>query len=434
MITVEQVNFTTYNQTDHLFNLDSFSSFLVRTVRLFNTTTAYKLEYYERMLNYCRAIGLYILSNTPSFNKKGFSILNTHDNYNEDRISQSLKEFLFHFEIILFPESKLTVNKNYSSLLQENRIDNLIKNKDNISDTSLTKEENSIVHDFLFVFDLIQKYNNPNHEFRHIAKRKHKTWETLIKNQKLDYEIRLCETLYNLIDIKFDQKIKSPFSEDYYTESGQNAFKNFTQFLFLDYLKNISSSKKNIRVFDLGCGYGNYVDIVHSNFPNALITGVEKNPSVYAETNKKFENAKNIEIINDDFFQYTSKEKYDIILMNYVLFYFNRADKIRIIEKAKSMLSENGSIVLCQYYSGIEDLKRNIAKMQNDYSATKKIEMYYSDKILYANTLWNDSVDTFSEAVKWNEFKDIVAAANLKITSMTNADPYYYSLFVELKK
>lgn len=60
--------------------------------------------------------------------------------------------------------------------------------------------------------------------------------------------------------------------------------------------------------------------------------------------------------------------------------------------------------------------------------------MHYSDKVLYANTLWNDAVDTVSEAVKWNEFKKITSEANLFLASMTNADPFYYSFFIALKQ
>ena len=50
--------------------------------------------------------------------------------------------------------------------------------------------------------------------------------------------------------------------------------------------------------------------------------------------------------------------------MNYVLFYFNSEEKKRVLEKAKSLLDENGSIVLCQYFSGIENLKKELAIKQ----------------------------------------------------------------------
>ena len=77
-------------------------------------------------------------------------------------------------------------------------------------------------------------------------------------------------------------------------------------------------------------------------------------------------------------------------------------------------------------------MKKDLALKQSELSPFKEIEMFYSNKILYANTLWNDSADTFSESVKWDEFVDIVAENNLKIKRITNADSFYYSLFIEL--
>lgn len=435
MINNKQIDFPSYTQNTQAVNLSFTQRFIVNLTRSFKTNaTAYKLDYFERMLNYLRAIGLYVLSNNRHIELRNPALPEAQELTFEDRITKSLSEFLIHFGIISFSGKKVVINKNYSSLLEEDRINKLIQNKGDLSGAQLNKKEKQIVNDFRFVLDLVMKYNTPDYMFQHISGKETRTWETLIKERKLDYEVRLCETLYHLVDLKIPQKIESPFDEAYYTESGQNAFKNFTQFRFLDCLKDITQENDKIQVFDLGCGYGNYVEVVQQNFPDAFITGIEKNPKVFADTSKKFANTKNVEIINDDFFQYEPERKYDVVLMNYVLFYFNYTDKKKIIDKAKSILDEGGSIVLCQYYSGIEAMKSKLAKLQQENSTAKKIEMYYSDKILYANTLWNDSVDTFAEAVKWDEFKTIVSEAGLHIASITNADPFYYSLFVELKE
>ena len=435
MINNKQIDFPLYTQNTQAVNLSLAQRFIVNLTRSFKTnTTAYKLDYFERMLNYLRAIGLYVLSNNRHIELKNPALPEAQELTFEDRITKSLSEFLIHFGIISFSGKKVVINRNYASFLEENRINKLVQNEGDLSGAQLNKKEKQVVNDFRFVHDLVLKYNTPAYMFQHISGKEIRTWETLIKERKLDYEVRLCETLYHLIDLKIPQKIKNPFDEAYYTESGQNAFKNFTQFRFLDCLKDITQENDKIQIFDLGCGYGNYVEVVQQNFPDAFITGIEKNPKVFAETSIKFANVANVEIINDDFFQYEPQRKYDVVLMNYVLFYFNFADKKRIIDKAKSMLANGGSIVLCQYYSGIEAMKSKLAKLQDENSSAKKIEMYYSDKILYANTLWNDSVDTFAEAVKWDEFKTIVSDTGLHITSITNADPFYYSLFVELRK
>ena len=435
MINNKQIDFPSYTQNTQAVKLNFTQQIIVNLARSLKTnTTAYKLDYFERMLNYLRAIGLYVLSNNRHIELRNPALPEVQELTFEDRITRSLSEFLIHFGIISFSGKKVVINKNYASLLEENRINKLVQNKGDLSGAQLNKKEKQVVNDFRFVHDLVMKYNTPDYMFQHISGKETRTWETLIKERKLDYEVRLCETLYHLVDLKIPQKIESPFDEAYYTESGQNAFKNFTKFRFLDCLKDITQENDKIQIFDLGCGYGNYLEVVQQNFPNAFITGIEKNPKVFADTSKKFANIKNVEIINNDFFQYEPERKYDVVLMNYVLFYFNFTDKKKIIDKAKSILAEGGSIVLCQYYSGIEAMKCKLAKLQQENSTAKKIEMYYSDKILYANTLWNDSVDTFAEAVKWDEFKTIVSEAGLQISSITNADPFYYSLFVELKE
>ena len=434
MISNKQIEFASFQQSTHPVSLNLTQRLLVNTTHLFKpNTTACKLDYFEKMLNYLRAIGLYALSNNRGIELKNPGIQKTTDVDYIDRISTSLTEFLIHFGILSFSGNEMKITKDYNSLLEHDRISKLIRNEGDLPNKSLSRKEKRLVSDFRCVRDLVQKYNHPGYNFQSITGKESEIWESLITKRKLDYEVRLSETLYHLVDLKIPQKIESPFDEAYYTESGQNAFQNFTQFRFLDYLRNITKGNNTINVFDLGCGYGNYVEVVQQNFPKAFITGIEKNHKVFAKTSNKFANAKNVEIINDDFFQYKPGKKYDVVLMNYVLFYFNFTDKKKIIDKAKSMLAEGGSIVLCQYYSGIESLKTELAKSQNDDSATKKIKMYYSDKILYANTLWNDAVDTFAEAVKWDEFKTIVSEADLYMESMTNADPFYYSLFVELK-
>ena len=434
MITKQEISFSNFAQAKKLARLNLLSRFIVNATRFLKLNqVAYKLDYFERMLNFMRLIGLYILSNNKSFEFKSKSLTKSNAENNKGRIGQSLLEFLFHFEIIEYKQNQFVIKENYKRLLEQDIPKITIKSNDDLKNTSFYRKKKNLVNDFLFVKDIIRKYRDPQYALQHINKKRH-VWESLIAEKKLDYEIRLSETLLNLTKLNIPHKIVSPFDEDYYTESGRNAFRNFTQFRFLEYFNKITTNKENIRVFDLGCGYGNYLEILNDNFSDISITGIEKNPKVYSSTLKKFENSKNVTVINDDFFKYTPDEKYDVILMNYVLFYFNSEEKKKVLEKAKNTIHNTGSIVLCQYFSGIEHLKKELAQKQKDYSAPKKIEMYYSDKILYANTLWNDAVDTFSEAVKWEEFKTIISELNLQINSMTNADKFYYSLFIELKK
>ena len=433
MITKNEIDFPAYQQTGKLVELEMYSRLLVYIVRLLNAgTNAYKLEFYEKMLNFIRVIGLKALSaNLHIKLNRNLSQGHVASNY-EERVSCSFVNFLFQLEIITPGEEGLTINADYQHLMDDEVIKNLSNHLENPQLLVFSKKEKKALNDFLIINDLMQKYSNPEYSFQHIKKHRH-IWESLVVAKKLDYEIRLCETLFNLINLRIPEKIENPFDEDYYTESGQNAFKNFIRYSFLKYLQEITNGRKPLNIFDLGCGYGNYIEVIHENFPDCSVTGIERNSKVFAHTRSKFEKAKNVEIINDDFFDFNPSKKYDVVLMNFVLFYFDFKKKRKALKKAKSMLADQGSIVICQYFSGIEALKKELAKKQKDCSVAKKIEMYYSDKILYANTLWNDAVDTFSEAVKWDEFLSIISTMDLQIISMTNADKFYYSLFVELK-
>ena len=427
MITKNQVNFSSYKQKLTYHKQRPVIQYLIHVLRRLKlSTTAYKLDFYERMINFMKIVGLGALSNNM---KMVQSITNIENIPNE---TESFIEFLFHFGILEKQLNNLYISPKYFSLLDKNIIGKVI-DEDISKISTLRKGERKMVRDYYFITDLIKKYDHEEFPFQHILKNR-KKWEALVKDKKLDYEIRLCETLRNLVHFKASHKIKSPFHDDYYTESGQSAFQNFTRFAFPDYMKNIALEKQNIHAFDLGCGYGNYIEEMHKTFPDARITGIEMNPEVYIKTKEKFKGTDKINILNGNFFEYKTTEKYDLIFMNYVLFYFDAEEKRKLFKKIGNLLSNSGSVVICQYISGIENLKTKLAKIQQEYSLSKKIEMFYSEKILYANTLWNDAVDTFSESVKWNDFLHLTEESGLYIRSMVNADRYYYSLFIELKK
>ena len=79
-------------------------------------------------------------------------------------------------------------------------------------------------------------------------------------------------------------------------------------------------------------------------------------------------------------------------------------------------------------------MKKQIAKKQRQWSVATRIGTYYGDKVLYANALWNEASDAFAQGESWGEFKRIIEKAGFEIESVTHADPYYYSLFVQIKK
>ncbi|NOU18191.1 MAG: class I SAM-dependent methyltransferase [Bacteroidales bacterium] len=259
-----------------------------------------------------------------------------------------------------------------------------------------------------------------------------RAWKKMICEKKLDYEIRLCETLINLEKLEVGKKIKNPFSESYYTGSGENAFNNYTKQKFVNHVTLIGETTAIKNALDIGCGFGNYIDALVVNNPAISVTGIELNPEVAAATNQKFKDNERVTIHNNSIFDYQSNDKFDLILLNYVLFYFTHDEKVSLFKHLNNMLSDGGRILVCQYYSGIENIKVSLSSILGDTSISKKIEIYYANKISYANTLWNDTVDVFKEAERFDKFFDILSNTGFSIYRICPADRFYYSFFIEI--
>lgn len=429
MITRQDLPFSSFRSELTRFRLHPFLAILIRIIRwLGPSETACKLEFYARMQNYLRLIGLMALAGNNHVNLKHKKVPQNH----EERIIQSFVEFLFQFNLIVKTNGRFHVNPKFGNVAELN-LPEIMAGKNISLVPGLNHTERKLIIDFLFIKDLVRKYRNPDHALVYV-RRNIQVWEKMLTGRKLDYEVRICETLCHLSELQIPGKIKSPFDEDYYTESGQNAFRNFTRPAFIAYLNQIRHNNPPSGVLDLGCGYGNYIEAMQECYPHTHITGLEINPRVCEITGNKYKNNDHVIILNRNFFAFEPIGKYDIILMNYVFFYFDYHEKIKLMNKAREILDDDGSVIMCQYFSGIETLKRRMAKLQNDYGVSRRIEMYYGDKILYANTLWNDAVDTFAEAVRWNELLDITRKTGWYIESITPADRFYYSHFIQLTK
>lgn len=259
-------------------------------------------------------------------------------------------------------------------------------------------------------------------------------WKALIKEGALDYEVRLAETLGELSHLRIGEKITSPFDESYYSESGRNAFQNFTRSKFIEVFKKLSTSKTAPTVLDIGCGYGNYIDAVLEANAACQIQGIELQTELFQEVSRRFQAQKQVQVLNEDVLELDLDAPYDVVLLNYVLFYFSREQKKRLFEKIAGSLSDDGVVLICQYYAGIESLKLQLATAQKDMSLSRYIEMHYGNKVLYANALWNETASTFAEAEDWEEFQSLLSECGLRVDAITQADRFYYSLFVSVKK
>lgn len=136
--------------------------------------------------------------------------------------------------------------------------------------------------------------------------------------------------------------------------------------LLHSYMNNIKT------VLEPSCGSGEYITALNSIYPDINITGIEYNKTIYDTISSHF-NKTNINIINADYLQYNSSNKYDLIIGNppyYVMKkddvskeyykYFDGRPNIFIlfIIKSLQLLNNNGilSFVLpknflnCLYY------------------------------------------------------------------------------------
>jgi adenine-specific DNA-methyltransferase len=72
--------------------------------------------------------------------------------------------------------------------------------------------------------------------------------------------------------------------------------------------------KKADTILEPSCGSGEYFPQLREMFPTAIITGIEKNNTIYDDV-KEFEN-ENIKIHNTDYLTYESPHKYNLIIGN----------------------------------------------------------------------------------------------------------------------
>ena len=159
------------------------------------------------------------------------------------------------------------------------------------------------------------------------------------------------------------------------------------------YIKEIKN------VLEPACGSCEYVLALNNQFKNLDITGIEYNQVIY-DSIKKFSNEK-IQIINEDFLNFSPSNKYDLIIGNppYFVIKKNSVDKsfynyfdgrpnifILFIIKSLSLLNENGilSFILpqnflnCLYYNKTRQYINDyfsiidIIECSDDYIETKQ--------------------------------------------------------------
>ena len=199
-----------------------FSLFLAHFARLIspNSSIGAKLRFYHSFIHFLQVIGAELIKkfNLDKSLTKGLHLNHIH-NLGEERIVRALFHFLHDLDLLNNSKSVY-----YLTPLGKK----LVRSSSHIQYKS-----------YFFITDLIAKYRNIKSGN---ASKKTDIWTKLIQESKLDYEIRLCETLIQLKNINLDEKYKPTFSESYYTGSGENAFNNLTKERFQVSLESVFSN------------------------------------------------------------------------------------------------------------------------------------------------------------------------------------------------
>ncbi len=112
-------------------------------------------------------------------------------------------------------------------------------------------------------------------------------------------------------------------------------------------LKKVKASPKKILV--LGLGGGTVIQLIKSKWPEASLIGLELDLEIIKAGKEFFglEQTENLVIVNGDAFEWTSEEKFDLILVDLYLGreFSVRAGGEKFLEKIKKLLTKKGMVI-----------------------------------------------------------------------------------------
>lgn len=200
--------------------------------------------------------------------------------------------------------------------------------------------------------------------------------------------------------------------------------------------------KKNINILEPSCGSGEYITVLHNMFPDATITAIENNNTIYHSVKKL--NSERVTVYNMDYLEHSPKLKYDCIVGNPPYFvmkkndidkkyysYFNGRPNMFILFLAKSfeLLNDDGilSFILpkgflnCLYYDKtrkyidkhfqilhISERKRDKyieTQQETILLIIKKISSHEKNNTLF--TLYKNDYTIFTDEISHTAFEEL---------------------------
>ena len=168
-----------------------------------------------------------------------------------------------------------------------------------------------------------------------------------------------------------------------------------TPFNICDKALNIDLTKYN-KILEPSCGTGQFIDSIIKKKSNAKITGVEFDDTIFQSISKIYKTNKNIKLINHDFLNWETEEKFDLIVGNPPYFEFKPSSNIKklygdvicgraniyslFIKKSIDLLNPNGLLIFVIPTSILSSAYfKNIRNYIVQFCNIEKIEILNTD-------------------------------------------------------
>lgn len=144
-----------------------------------------------------------------------------------------------------------------------------------------------------------------------------------------------------------------------------------------------SCNINNPKILDLGCGFGSLSKYLKTDdFSNLL--GVDLSDTAIAKAKKK--GYSNTNFIVSDIQKFETNEKFDIIILNEVIYYLD--DYIGTLSKLSNFFKNENGYFIISIYGVREDIIKNIAT---------KYELIKTDKVLKVDNNANWGITSFKK-------------------------------------
>ncbi len=168
-------------------------------------------------------------------------------------------------------------------------------------------------------------------------------------------------------------------------------------------------------ILEVGCGHGVLSSLIARKKNNCNILGIDPSVNKIRMAKKLWCNYKNLKFVTGYIYS-LKKQKFDVIIINDVLYLLPDKEKFNLIKKSRSMLSKKGILI-------VNESKKNIFIIIEEKIIINLFKITYTD---YGKTYFCSE----------NKYKSIFKKAKLKISSIYKPKtllPYNHMLFITKK-